>query len=730
MGLTKPRAAQIFNLDYKQSTRVVTTTNITLSGGAPSLVDGVSLSLGDRVLVIAQTAGTQNGLYYVTTVGSGANGTWARTSDGNENGEIEAGMIVMVTEGTIYADTQWKLITDDPIIINTTALTFTQNYMANSISSGTSNVVVNSNANVTISSAGTANVLTVSSTGTVTTGTASITGNVTGGNVLTAGQVSATGNLSGNYLLANIAFATGYTASKIYNGTSEANIGASGGNANISIGGTSNVVVFATTGEYVTGLLSVTGNVTANNLSATNITGTLSTASQTNITGVGNIISGTWSANTVGIAYGGTGATTAPAAFTNLNGLTITTASATPLVLTNTSTLQQQITGSTSQTITLPSTATLAVGWSFLITNGTGFTVTVQTSTGAVVYSNSNIGTYRVWVISTANNNFTSWSAGVTLFSFETGLGSVVRAVSPTLTTPNIGAATGTSVSVTGTTTAASVVGGVITGTSLSTSGNVTGGNILTGGSISATSNITGGNISATTHTGTTVSVTANVTGGNINTAGNISATGNIAGNYLLANIYYATGFSASRIFNGTSEANISTSGGNANISIGGTSNVAVFATSGAYFNGNLVPAVSNTYSLGSSTNRWANLWLTGNTIYLGNAIITSADSGDIIIDSSGSFAVPVGSTAERSEVIGAIRYNTTVGAFETFDGAGWNTLAYGTQTDFPFGDYGSVSDAATTDAFGVSIAATFDCNAEGPFSYTNLADGEAYVGA
>ena len=174
MGLTKPRAAQIFNLDYKQSTRVVTVTNINLTGGAPSSVDGVTLSLDDRILVSGQSTGSQNGLYYVTTVGSGSNGTWARTSDGNENGEIEAGMIVMVTEGAIYADTQWKLITDDPIVINTTALTFTQNYMANSIVSGSSNVTVFSNANVTISSAGTANVLTISSTGIVTTGSASV----------------------------------------------------------------------------------------------------------------------------------------------------------------------------------------------------------------------------------------------------------------------------------------------------------------------------------------------------------------------------------------------------------------------------------------------------------------------------------------------------------------------------------------------------------------------------
>ena len=208
MGLTKPRAAQIFNLDYKQSTRVVSTTNITLAGGAPNAVDSVNLSAGDRVLVTGQTTGSQNGLYYVSTLGSGSNGTWSRTSDGNENGEIEAGMIVMVSEGIIYADTQWKLITDDPITLGTTALTFTQNYSANSISSGTSNVVINSNANVTVSSAGTANVLTVSNTGAFVSGVVSATGNVAGnnfiGNVL-ATTVSAAGNITGgNILTANI----------------------------------------------------------------------------------------------------------------------------------------------------------------------------------------------------------------------------------------------------------------------------------------------------------------------------------------------------------------------------------------------------------------------------------------------------------------------------------------------------------------------------------------------
>jgi hypothetical protein len=246
MALTRPRAAQIYNLDYKQATRVVTTTNITLAGGAPAQVDGVSLAQNDRILVTGQTTATQNGLYDVVTVGTGSNGTWARTNDANSTGEIEAGMIVMVTEGAVYADTQWKLITDNPITIGATALTFTQNYSANSISSGTSNVVVYSNANVTVSSAGTPNVLIVSSTGTVT-----------------SGDVSATGNVTGNYILGNGASLTGVITSvaNINLGSSNVTVN-SDGNVTVGIDGTSNVAIFDALGLDLLGHISATGNIT------------------------------------------------------------------------------------------------------------------------------------------------------------------------------------------------------------------------------------------------------------------------------------------------------------------------------------------------------------------------------------------------------------------------------------------------------------------------------------
>ena len=110
MGLTRIRADQVANSDFKQACRAIVTSNIAnFSGGAPLVVDGVTLLNGNRVLVNGQTDGTENGLYKVNSAGIGSNGTWSRTSDANENGELESGMQVMVTEGTVHGDTEWTL---------------------------------------------------------------------------------------------------------------------------------------------------------------------------------------------------------------------------------------------------------------------------------------------------------------------------------------------------------------------------------------------------------------------------------------------------------------------------------------------------------------------------------------------------------------------------------------------------------------------------------------------
>lgn len=109
----------------KVPVRLSTTANIAaLAGGAPNTLDGVALSVSDRVLVKNQATGSENGIYVVTTLGTGANGTWTRATDADGVGEMTSGMLVAVSEGNTYPDTVWELATNGTITIGTTALTF------------------------------------------------------------------------------------------------------------------------------------------------------------------------------------------------------------------------------------------------------------------------------------------------------------------------------------------------------------------------------------------------------------------------------------------------------------------------------------------------------------------------------------------------------------------------------------------------------------------------------
>jgi hypothetical protein len=115
-------------LDVKQSVRVATTANITLSGA--QTIDGVSVVAGDRVLVKDQSTASQNGIYTV------AAGAWSRSSDADINSEVTAGMFTFVTEGTTQADSGWVLTTNDTITIGTTSLSFAQFSGAGQITAG------------------------------------------------------------------------------------------------------------------------------------------------------------------------------------------------------------------------------------------------------------------------------------------------------------------------------------------------------------------------------------------------------------------------------------------------------------------------------------------------------------------------------------------------------------------------------------------------------------------
>jgi hypothetical protein len=132
----------------------------------------------------------------------------------------------------------------------------------------------------------------------------------------------------------------------------------------------------------------------------------------------------------------------------------------------------------------------------------------------------------------------------------------------------------------------------------VSAGGNVTGGNILTGGQVSATGTITGGsvtvsgNVSAGNVNAITSINAATVNAADITASANVSAVGNISASFYIGNGSQLTGLgvaaSAQKISNGSSEANVGVPGGNINVNIGGTSNVAVFSTSGQVLRGTL----------------------------------------------------------------------------------------------------------------------------------------------
>jgi hypothetical protein len=100
----------------KQSVKVATTGNITLSG--TQTIDGIAVAVGDRVLVKNQTTGSQNGIYVVSAT------NWTRSTDTDIASELTSAFC-FVERGLIYKDTGWVCTTDD-IVLGTTSITFVQ----------------------------------------------------------------------------------------------------------------------------------------------------------------------------------------------------------------------------------------------------------------------------------------------------------------------------------------------------------------------------------------------------------------------------------------------------------------------------------------------------------------------------------------------------------------------------------------------------------------------------
>jgi hypothetical protein len=124
--------------------------------------------------------------------------------------------------------------------------------------------------------------------------------------------------------------------------------------------------------------------------------------------------------------------------------------------------------------------------------------------------------------------------------------------------------------------------------------------------------------------------------------------------------------------FNGTTlriDANADITG---NLTIGGNltlgDNEVDTVTVVADFTSDLIPDVSNTYSLGTPTKEWRRIF----------APALKSSSGVVTIDETGALVLPVGGTADRptNNEVGMIRYNSSDERFEGYDGIGWSELA------------------------------------------------------
>jgi hypothetical protein len=183
-------------LDVKASVRLASTASVTVAAPGAN-IDGVAAVAGDRVLLKNQATGSENGIW----IWNGAAVPMTRAPDADVSAEVTPGMFTFVEEGTTNADTGWVLSTNAPIVLGTTALTFTQYTSAGSYVGGNGLTLTGTTFDVNVDSSSieiNADTLRVKSLG--------IT------NAMLAGAIDATTKLTGAVPVAN--GGTGQTAQK------------------------------------------------------------------------------------------------------------------------------------------------------------------------------------------------------------------------------------------------------------------------------------------------------------------------------------------------------------------------------------------------------------------------------------------------------------------------------------------------------------------------------------
>jgi len=134
--------ADLGTVTYNNGASGVGATLTKITTFATLSIDGANPTVGQRILVKNQTSGAQNGIYTVTSVGSGVAG-WVLTratdydTSGTGTNEIDQGDFVLILSGTANANTSWVQQTALPITVGTTALVFVQFGAAVTYSAGT-----------------------------------------------------------------------------------------------------------------------------------------------------------------------------------------------------------------------------------------------------------------------------------------------------------------------------------------------------------------------------------------------------------------------------------------------------------------------------------------------------------------------------------------------------------------------------------------------------------------
>ena len=186
------------NATYDNGTSGVGATLTNAGTQAAISIDGVALSLNDRVLVYNQTNAAHNGIYTVTTVGDGAsNWVLTRATDADSYGASDSdalgeGDAFFVKEGDTGAGELYVMSTSGTITFGTTAINFTVIAETAVYTAGTDitldGTTFNLNSTIAADTTGNAATATAWETGR----TISLTGDVTG----TATGVDGSGNVS------------------------------------------------------------------------------------------------------------------------------------------------------------------------------------------------------------------------------------------------------------------------------------------------------------------------------------------------------------------------------------------------------------------------------------------------------------------------------------------------------------------------------------------------------